>query len=530
MNEAKERGLVVYQDRFGTDTRLSAPIVRKFLVQGRSEYVNDQEIYWFIAKCKALKLNPFTRDCWFIKYSQKENAQIIVSKDFYNARLDSQKDLEWWKAGIIVRRDCKPCNGSGMVQEAGVDTVCKLCEGEGLIYKNRQGAMPREGDFLVGGWFEAKKRARSQPNYLEVSLPAYIKTTREGSITQFWRPEMQPHMIRKVAFNQGCREMYPDEYGGVYDESEAPLEEPLPEGDVILTLEDTEPARDTIGELQEKAAARAAEIPPAAEETEEQLHAALVKTFDARTENLDPDMVRDKLFQAMEKLGVESIPQAKVIIMRDRLLEKFIEEIQAQMEEPSILPKLPPEDEVTYPPVEDAEPTEVVETQPPAEIPEPEEIVEPEPAEPPEPEPTKEEKTEKAPPDPEELLARIKTGKVATLVDIINEHYEHFVSKEMDTDVVIQLGAKLKRLTNKSLDAYLEEITSEEKRIFKSQLVQYQTQAVEKIGREEAEKLYKETLAKYDTHTIEGIYPSAYEPFLSDYKLAIEHAASMSVT
>jgi phage recombination protein Bet len=516
-NEVKERGLIIYQDRFGKDIKVSPPLVRKFLIQGRSEFVTDQEVYWFMSKCEALKLNPYLRDCYLIKYSQKENAQIIVAKEFYNARLDSQKDLEWWKAGIIVMRECKLCDGSGTrtVAPGEIQTSCEPCEGEGVIYKNRQGAMTRQGDTLVGGWFEAKKQRRTQSNYLEVSLPAYIKTTREGATTAFWRPEMQPHMIRKVAFSQGCREMYPDEYGGMYDQAEVHLEEPLPEGAITIDAEEiTQIARDVVAELN-VGDALPTSPEPTEEQTEEQFQAALVKTFDARTESLDQDMLRDYLFQAMEKLGVESIPMAKVIIMRDKILDKLIEEIQAKMEEAAQLDQKAP----TEPPVE-----------PPPTVPPTEPPVEP-PTEPPAAPLTK----EKA--EVQVVLGKIKNAKTKGIVDIADKYAQEIKDDTINTEILIELAPKFKKLTKVKIRDYVEgkvklgenpEPEGEEE--FKGNVRKLQTQAVGKLGRERAEMLYYEVLGTHGATSIGEVDPSSYEAILADYKERIEHSAAMPVS
>ena len=400
------------------------------------------------------------------------------------------------------------------MQEAGVDTMCKPCDGEGVMYKNRQGAMPRDGDFLVGGWFEAKKRARTQPNYLEVSLPAYIKKTREGATTQFWRPEMQPHMIRKVAFNQGCREMYPDEYGGIYDESEATVEEPLPEDVITLDADEAVPVRDTVADLNVED--RLPPQPkPTQEQTEEQFQAALVKTFDARTEDLDQDLLRDYLFQAMEKLGVESIPAAKVIIMRDKLLDKLIEEIRVKME-PDIMPKVPPGDEITYPPAEE---------------------VTPEPTEPPSEPPTEPPVKEK--PEVKVLLGKIKNAKTKGIIELADKYAQELKDGTIDTEVMIELAAKFKKLNKVKLMDYLEgkvKIGEAEPpppppgdqaaESFKAKIRKLQGEAVEKLGREKAEMVYYEVLGEHGASNIGEVFPSAYDAILADYKAKIEHGAS----
>lgn len=195
--EPKEKA-IVYQAADGQEIRLTPDIVKKYLVQGKSELVTIQELMYFLNICRARRLNPLVKDCYLIKYSENEGAAIITSVDFFRKRARSMKDCKGWKKGVIV-----------------VDKEGKTRDTYGLVL---------EGETLVGGWFEAHPEGWLNPFRLEVNLRGYLKKTNKGELTRFWQPDNQPTMIAKVAEAQGLRTLWPDEFQQLYTEEEAPKE------------------------------------------------------------------------------------------------------------------------------------------------------------------------------------------------------------------------------------------------------------------------------------------------------------------
>ena len=209
MAEQTERNVVAYHARDGVEVKLSPEVVKKYLVSGRGELVTDQELMLFMGMCKARGLNPFKRDCYLIKYTEKESAQIVTSIDYFRSRAKAQADCRGWKSGIIIATSEK-------------------------TFEYREGAMMIEGEDLVGGWFKAQPEGWTEPMTWAVSLAPYIKKRSDGQITAFWKPENQPYMIAKVAESQGLRRVWPDEFQGLAIEGDevidvtekAPLQKP----------------------------------------------------------------------------------------------------------------------------------------------------------------------------------------------------------------------------------------------------------------------------------------------------------------
>lgn len=191
----KEDRAVTYLAADGQEIRLTPDIVKKYLVQGKGELVTTQELVFFLNICRARRLNPLAKDCYLVKYSDKESAAIITSVDFFRKRARMQKDCRGWKKGVIVK------------------TKDGLRDSHGLVLEDEK---------LVGGWFEAQPDGWTHPFRLEVNLSGYLKKTAEGKLTRFWQAENQPTMISKVAEAQGLRTLWPDEFQQIYSEDEMP--------------------------------------------------------------------------------------------------------------------------------------------------------------------------------------------------------------------------------------------------------------------------------------------------------------------
>lgn len=224
---AETKAVVIkYQARDGQDITLSFDTIRRYLVQGKSEYVTAQELMFFCGVCKSQGMNPFNRDCWLIKYSEKDAAAIISAIGFLRSRAKAMKDCRGWQVGIIVNR------------------------GKEIIYSD---GLMLTGDTLLGGWARGKPEGWEKEVVKEVNLSGYIKKRADGQITRFWQPENQPTQIAKVAESQLLRTLWPGEFKDLYTDAEiSPSDDAVAALPDIPTEEEADSSSDAPGHLVDK--------------------------------------------------------------------------------------------------------------------------------------------------------------------------------------------------------------------------------------------------------------------------------------
>lgn len=187
---AEKNALSVSYDVRGARVDLDVDFVRNYLVRGKAELVTNQEVVFFINLCKMQKLNPLTgSECYLIKYSPAEPAQMVVGKSAYMRRAFEHPDYICKEDGIVVQR------GNEIIQKEG----CCLYPGE----------------VLLGGWCRVcyARNGKERTAFKEVSLSEYNK----GQANWKTKPAS---MINKVAISQCVREAFPKDYEGLYSEEE----------------------------------------------------------------------------------------------------------------------------------------------------------------------------------------------------------------------------------------------------------------------------------------------------------------------
>lgn len=169
--------------------QITKETVKKYICESATE----QELMLFIQKCKALKLNPFLREIYLVKY--KDNpAATIIAKDSWIKNASAQPDYRGYKAGIIVK-DKK----------------------DGSITKT-DGFYDKDTHIVVGGWCTVYRKNKEDFT-IEVPLHEYIGLKSDGTPNKNWSGKAGT-MIRKVGIVQGIRECFSNIFSGIYDESE----------------------------------------------------------------------------------------------------------------------------------------------------------------------------------------------------------------------------------------------------------------------------------------------------------------------
>jgi len=143
------KSVITYQAKDGQQVELTFETIKRFLVQGRPEFVSNQEMVFFMGICKSRGLNPFAKDCFLVKYTQNDPEAIIVSIDFFRKRARAMPDCQGWQKGIILNRDGEVIRTTGLMLD---------------------------GDELLGGWF------RGRPQGWEVAAQFWCLGYQKGFI------------------------------------------------------------------------------------------------------------------------------------------------------------------------------------------------------------------------------------------------------------------------------------------------------------------------------------------------------------
>lgn len=191
--------LVAKFEASGAMVELDANTVRNYLTNG-SGRPTDQEVAMFINLCQYQGLNPFLREAYLIKYSDKAPASTVVGKDAFTRRARQIPECNGYAAGVAVM---------------GADGS----------YIEREGAIVLPGEKLVGGWCEVYSDTFVKPFKSSAALSEYDQKN------TMWNSKPAT-MIRKVALVQALREAFPNRFEGMYDADEMPVKDDLPSAPV----------------------------------------------------------------------------------------------------------------------------------------------------------------------------------------------------------------------------------------------------------------------------------------------------------
>jgi len=196
-------------------------------------YATDQETAVFLKTCQSLQLNPFAKEIYLIKYSERDKAAMVIAIDSYLKSAETNANYNGHEAGIILK-----------------DSAGKLELRDGSFL------LPEEVDKLVGGWAKVYRKDREKAFYMSVNKAECVRYTRDGNLTQFWAKEKQPMMLRKTALKRALVEAFPSLFSGTISnvdaDYEAEVKEALPEPKGEIPEGELPPAYERNGEAHWK--------------------------------------------------------------------------------------------------------------------------------------------------------------------------------------------------------------------------------------------------------------------------------------
>lgn len=213
-NEAAEQKqeLTVKFEIDGQEIKLTPKIVQEYIV-GTEAKITNQEFKLFTELCKVRKLNPFLREAYLIKYSDKQPAQIVVGKDAILKRAVLNPQYDGMESGILVQK------ADESIEE-------------------RKGTFKLGSEILVGGWARVYRKDWTHPIYSSVSFEEVAQKTSNGNYNSNWSNKGAT-MVEKVAKVRALRETFVEDLGGMYEAEEVQQELPTQEP-IILQAEPQE--------------------------------------------------------------------------------------------------------------------------------------------------------------------------------------------------------------------------------------------------------------------------------------------------
>lgn len=214
MNNKQElqNNLAVVYEVDGQQIKLTPKIVQDYIV-GTSAQITMPEFKMFTELCKVRGLNPFLREAYCIKYSNKTPATIVVGKDAILKRAVLNTKYNGMKSGIIVTNE----NGEE---------------------KKRTGTFKLPNETLVGGWAEVFRKDWENSIEASVSLEEAIQRKSDGEPNSNWTKQPAT-MIEKVAKVRALREAFVEDLGGMYEAEEMNVDLPeLKEEDRIIVQDE----------------------------------------------------------------------------------------------------------------------------------------------------------------------------------------------------------------------------------------------------------------------------------------------------
>ena len=199
------------------------PEIRELTTEAIKEFLcplaSAAELVVFVRLCKALGLNPFVRDCYLVKYDERQAAQIIIGVQAHRKWAAHDPRFDTADSGIIVR----PAAGGDVEFRAGtfIDPF---------------------GEILGGGWCDVHLKTTDEVVRHTVAIHEYLKvrtlkdTEQQSaeSMERAWAlvpvdPKLKEHhiankrvpqstwgeipatMIDKVAVCQGLAHSFPED-------------------------------------------------------------------------------------------------------------------------------------------------------------------------------------------------------------------------------------------------------------------------------------------------------------------------------
>ena len=191
-----QKTTIKYQAWDGANITLTLELAQKLCVGGGS--LTPDEFLLYAARCQTRKLNPFTKECYPIKYAGA-NTDVAIIENWNNFLrvADESPEFDGMEDGIVVE------NEKGLLSDIVGTIVPKGCK-------------------LIGGWAKVYRKDRKVPFFARLDLDEFAKKhkydkgdVKKGDLQGTWAT-MPNYMINKCAKSIALRLAFPAQLAGAY--------------------------------------------------------------------------------------------------------------------------------------------------------------------------------------------------------------------------------------------------------------------------------------------------------------------------
>jgi len=180
--------------------RLTVRIIQNLVaVPTRSgKTCSERDALKFIMLCQSQRLNPFLGDCFLVGYDGQNGPEfsLITAHQALLKRAEVHPEYDGMESGVIVKA--------------------------GEFTKELEGDFHTEDVALVGAWAKVHFKNRKHPSTDRIALRNFIKTTKSGEPTKFWKENPAGQLV-KCAEASALRKAFPTTCGGMYLREEISL-------------------------------------------------------------------------------------------------------------------------------------------------------------------------------------------------------------------------------------------------------------------------------------------------------------------
>lgn len=191
-----QKTTIKYQAWDGANITLTLELAQKLCVGGGS--LTPDEFLLYAARCQTRKLNPFTKECYPIKYAGA-NTDVAIIENWNNFLrvADESPEFDGMEDGIVVE------NEKGLLSDIA-------------------GTIVPKGSKLVGGWAKVYRKDRKVPFFARLDLDEFAKKhkydkgdVKKGDLQGTWAT-MPNYMINKCSKSIALRLAFPAQLAGAY--------------------------------------------------------------------------------------------------------------------------------------------------------------------------------------------------------------------------------------------------------------------------------------------------------------------------